>query len=82
MPDFPPEKEEIVLKKRRIFGRNLRAARREAGITQEDLVKKTGFTQTFISLVETAKCGVSLDAATLLADAVSQPLCKLLTPRD
>lgn len=82
MPYFLPEKKELIIEKRKIFGKNLKAARKEAGITQEDLVKRTGFTQSFISLVETAKCGISMDAAELLAEAVGQPLHKLLTPKD
>lgn len=74
-----PEK---IQKKRKVFAINLKAARIEAGLTQEDVGKITSLTRTFISRVETAKSSVSLDHAEVLAEAVHKPLCKLLTPRE
>lgn len=79
---MPPEKADVVRKKRKVFAINLKAARIEAGLTQEDVGKITSLTRTFISRVETAKSSVSLDHAQVLAEAVHQPLCKLLTPRE
>ncbi len=77
-----PGKKEIIHKKRRVFARNLRQARTEAGLTQEDVVKLTGLTQSFLSRIETAKSNISLDNAIVLAEVVRQPLCKLLTPKE
>lgn len=79
MPDRPPESEELILRKRRIFARNLKRAREEANLTQEQLINKTGLTQGYISNLENGRKTVSLDNASLLAAAVGQPLCKLLS---
>jgi transcriptional regulator with XRE-family HTH domain len=79
---MPSEKADTILKKRKIFAKNLKAARIEAGLTQNDVVKITGLTQTFLSRVETAQTNISLDNALLLAEVVHQPLCKLLTSED
>jgi transcriptional regulator with XRE-family HTH domain len=80
MPKRKQESKDLILRERKIFGRNLKSARKEAGLTQEDLVKITGLTQAFISNVETAKDAVSLDNAHVLADGVGKPLRQLLTP--
>ncbi len=68
-----------VLKDRLIFGRNLRRARRDADLTQNQLTTITGLTQAFISDVENGKSTVSLDNANALAKAVKQSLSKLLS---
>lgn len=72
----------LVPKESRIFMRKLKEARKQAGMTQEDLVTRTGLTQVFISNVETGKSTLSLDNASRLAEAVGQPLWKLLNPSD
>lgn len=72
----------LILQERRIFARNFKRARKKAGLTQEQVSKKTGFTQAFISEVETAKSSINLDNANILADAVEQPLWKLLNPSE
>ena len=76
------ENKNLILKERKIFANNLKKARLEAGLTQEDLVKRTNLTQAFISDVETGKSTVSLDNASLLADAVGQPLWQLQRPSE
>lgn len=63
-----------------IFARNLQAARKAAGITQDEMSKRAGLAQPFISEIENGKTTVSLDNAAQLAAAVGQPLHKLLTP--
>jgi len=70
----------LIQKERRIFAHNLAEARKQADLTQDDLVKITGLTQSFISKVENAEANVSLDNANRLAFAVKQPLWKLLNP--
>lgn len=79
---MPPEKADAIRRKRKVFAQNLRAARIEAGLTQNDVAKITGLTQAFLSLVETAQTNISLDNAVVLAEVVRQPLCKLLTSQD
>ncbi|MDD4937247.1 MAG: helix-turn-helix transcriptional regulator [Acidiphilium sp.] len=63
-----------------IFARNLQAARKLAGITQDEMSKRAGLAQPFISEIENGKTTVSLDNAAQLAAAVGQPLHRLLTP--
>src|SRR5687768_3833650 len=76
------ENKNLIQKEREIFARNFKRARREAGLTQEDIIKRTGLTQPFISEIETGKSTVSMDNAHLLAKAVNQPLWKLLNPSE
>lgn len=72
----------LITKERRAFAQNLKKARKEAGLTQEALVKITGLSQAFISGVETAKSTLSLDNASRLAHAVGKSLrCLLDTPK-
>lgn len=75
-----PTGEKLVPRERMIFARNLQAARKGAGITQEEMSKRAGLAQPFISEIENGKTTVSLDNAAQLAAAVGQPLHKLLTP--
>jgi DNA-binding XRE family transcriptional regulator len=76
------EKKELALRERKVFSRNFKAARGHADLTQDDIVKKTGLSQPFISRVENNRTTINLDNASLLADAVNQPLWKLLRPVD
>jgi len=63
-----------------IFARNLQAARKVAGITQDEMGRLAGLAQPFISEIENGRTTVSLDNAAHLAAAVGQPLYRLLTP--
>ncbi len=74
--------ESIVWQERQVFAKNFKQARIAAKITQVQLEQRTGLKQTFISNVENAKKPISLDSATILADAVGKPLWQLLTPVD
>ena len=76
-----PKSKKMVQQERRLFAHNLRQARKSAKLTQESLTKITGLSQAFISNVENAKSTINLDNAKTLADAVGQPLWKLLTPK-
>lgn len=73
--DRPATKEE-----RLIFGRNLREARRAAGLTQRDITRMAGYAQSFISDVETGACAINIDNMGALARLVDVPLWKLLKP--
>lgn len=53
------------------FGRAVRALRREAGLTQEDLARRSGVTQTAIARIETGRSlEVRLSTAVRLAEAL------------
>jgi transcriptional regulator with XRE-family HTH domain len=78
MPIRQQESAALIQRERETFARNLKQARKQAGLTQEDLARVTNLTQGFISDVENAKCSVSLDNANILAAAVKQPLNRLL----
>src|SRR5687768_18577503 len=82
MPKLEKEKTELILLERKIFARNFKKARKEAGLKQREIEKMTGLTQSFISEVENAVSAISLDNAKRLADAVKKPLWKLLSPTE
>lgn len=63
-----------VREDRKIFGRNLRHARLERGMTQKDVAEYTTRTTTYISRVERGVCSTTIDNASLLAEAVGVPL--------
>lgn len=69
---IPPE--------RATFARNLRQARLDAGLSQEDVRAKCGCSQRFISETENGLCSPTLDTAARLARGVGRPLWKLLRP--
>jgi transcriptional regulator with XRE-family HTH domain len=62
--------EDVVIKETSRFASNLKKARKEAGLTQSDLVKITGLTQGFISDVENNKTSISIRNVVILAKAV------------
>lgn len=65
---------------RRIFARNLKAARREAGLTQKDIREKLGFAQSYLSELENGRSTISLDNLELLAAVLNKPVWKLVKP--
>ncbi len=67
--------------KSKAFAHNLKLARKAAGLTQEQLIKKTGLRQASISDIENGKRTPSLANAIILAEAVNTPLCELLKDR-
>lgn len=83
MTDRQTEKKDAIDKKMKAFGRNLKKARMDAGLTQDAVGKMTGLTQTFLSRLETTtQKNIGLYNAIAIAEAVRTPLCKLLTPKD
>lgn len=74
------DSEALVQKQRFIFARNMRKARREANLTQEQLAKRVNLTQPFVSAVERGTSNVGLDNAQRIAEAVGKPLYELLGP--
>jgi len=72
--DSPPPPERLV------FARNFKKARKDAGLTQQAIREKTGFSQPFISELENGLSTINLDNMAQLAAAVGKPLWKLLVP--
>jgi len=62
------------------FSKNFRIARKKAGLTQLQIRELTGFSQAWLSEVETGKSTISLDNMHVLAHAVGVPLWTLLLP--
>ena len=54
----------------RDVGEKLRQARQEAGLTQDDLARRLGVTQVYVSNVERGK-GVSADQLRLFTDTIT-----------
>jgi transcriptional regulator with XRE-family HTH domain len=73
-------KNDIIMHERRIFARNFKEAREKAGLTQMQIMEITGLTQALISRIENGRGDVKIDTARRLAEAVNQPLCKLVNP--
>ena len=65
---------------RKVFARNFRRARINAGLTQNDIHQSFGFAQSFISDLERCRTTVNLDNMSQLATAVGVPLWQLLKP--
>ena len=82
MPTQHEGSDELPPEDRVNFVRNFKKARLEADIRQEELVKTTGLTQSFISNIENLKTNFSLDNASILAKAVGKPLWEMLRPLD
>jgi transcriptional regulator with XRE-family HTH domain len=60
------------------FGRALRAARDEAGLTQEELAHRAGLAVSYVSLMENGHKGPSLEVPVAIAEAVGQDPAELL----
>jgi ribosome-binding protein aMBF1 (putative translation factor) len=60
------------------FGMALRERRLSLGMTQSELVEKTGLSRSYISEVECGRESISLDRAEKLARAVNSSLSELL----
>lgn len=60
------------------FARNLRIARKERGISQEELAAEAGLHRTYIGSVERAERNISVDSMERLATALSVDIVELL----
>ncbi|MCJ8029965.1 helix-turn-helix domain-containing protein [Shinella yambaruensis] len=65
---------------RELFGRNLREARKVARLSQRDIHTISGYSQSFISEIETGKRSISLDNMAVLAKVLNVPLWTMLKP--
>ncbi|HKR86775.1 MAG TPA: helix-turn-helix transcriptional regulator [Phenylobacterium sp.] len=65
---------------RRLVGRNVRRAREAAGLTQEELAEKSGFTQQYLSGLETGKRNPTIVSLYELAQALGVSHLDLVKP--
>ena len=65
---------------RRLVGRNVRKARLAAGLTQEQLSERSGFTQQYISGLESGYRNLTIVRLYELAQALSVTPVQLLQP--
>lgn len=59
------------------FGRQIRAAREEKGLTLDELALRTGLTKSFLSQVERGKSSPSLSSVRLIVQELNIPLVSL-----
>ena len=62
---------------RKQFGKRIRALRRHAGLTQEQLAEVAGISVDFLSLVERGICAPSFDNLEKLTRALNLPIREL-----
>lgn len=69
----------VIPKHRRLLGEAIRAARKEAGLSQEGLAEKADLSTVFISRVERGKESPSVDNLVKVARALGTRLRNLLS---
>lgn len=67
-------------KLRRIFADNVRARRKEMGISQEELADRAHVHRTFIGAIERAETNVSIDNIARISSALQAASCEMLKP--
>ena len=60
------------------FGFNCKIQRMKQKLSQDDIVNRTGFSKSYISNVETAKCSISLVNALKFAEIYNKSIDELL----
>ncbi len=65
---------------RKLVGRNVRAARSERGMTQEELAERSGFSQQYISDLECGRRNPTIVSLHELAQALEVTPVALLQP--
>ena len=60
------------------FGLKLRQRRKKAGITQNELEKKTGVTRVYVGLIERGETSITLEKVYRLAEALKCDVSDLL----
>jgi len=61
-----------------VFAAKVREFRQKIGISQEELADRSGLHRTYISDIERAARNVTLRSASRIADALNEPLARLL----
>lgn len=67
-----------VLARRRRIGEQIRAARRQANLTQQAIGERTGIDRSVVIAIEHGRSAPSLDTLLLIADAIGVPLADLV----
>ncbi len=78
---LPDNDERVPDGLRTVFGRNLRAARLAAGMTQQTLATAANLDRSYIVGAEQGKWNVSIEAGDAMARAVGKTLTDLLAQR-
>jgi ribosome-binding protein aMBF1 (putative translation factor) len=73
-----PEPEDRAAQRRRVFGQQLRKARRVKGWTQTDLAARAGLDRSHLSEIEHGKHAITIERVYALADALDVPISTLL----
>ncbi|MCX5201029.1 helix-turn-helix domain-containing protein [Streptomyces sp. NBC_00237] len=74
----PTDRPDWVLTRRQAIGENIRAARRAAGLTQEQVGLATGIERNNVNRIEQGHASARLDSLLLIADAIGVPLADLV----
>ncbi|MFD5631566.1 MULTISPECIES: helix-turn-helix domain-containing protein [Streptomycetaceae] len=74
----PPPSDDWVIARRRAVGQNLRAARRAARLTQEELAELSGLDRQAVNRIEQAHQSALLDNLIRLAAGLGIPLAELV----
>lgn len=69
---------ESKLSARLIFARNIRQAREELGMSQEDMAEACGLHRTYVGSVERGERNISIDNMEAMAKGVNRRLSTLL----
>jgi transcriptional regulator with XRE-family HTH domain len=78
--DPPPSDATVSEEMRLLFGRNCKAARIEAGLSQVDVAERTGIPQPRISMIELGKVNITLETMMILARVVDHNVIHLMSP--
>lgn len=70
---------ESNLSARQLFARNIRLARKELGMSQEDMAEASGLHRTYVGDVERGERNISIDNMEKMAMAVNKRLTELLS---
>ncbi|MCM2394446.1 helix-turn-helix domain-containing protein [Streptomyces albipurpureus] len=76
-PNPPPSR---LLTRRRRVGEQIRAARLQAGLTQQQVCEHTGLDRTGYGRIELGHSSPTLDTLFLIADAIGVELVELVRP--
>lgn len=72
-------KDKTKLTARVIFAQNIRHAREELGMSQEDMAEACGLHRTYVGSVEREERNISIDNMEKMAKAVKKSITELLT---
>ena len=72
-------KDETKLSARLLFARNIRRAREELGMSQEDMAEACGLHRTYVGSVERGERNISIDNMEAMARASKKRLSELVS---